>query len=190
MRVLTGANKSRKLVSRVSGITRPTSARVRKSIFDILGSRVDLERAVVLDLFAGTGSLGIEALSRGAGKVYFVDSSRAAVGSVRENLRRLEVASECFEVIQEESLGYLRRSGGMHFDLAFLDPPYSFDDWGGLLDLVDASMVVCESGKSLHIDRPRFQLILERKYGSTFVTLFSKADESSKALNEKGLTDR
>jgi 16S rRNA (guanine(966)-N(2))-methyltransferase RsmD len=109
-------------------VTRPTSARARESIFSRLQVRLDFEGARVLDIFAGSGSLGCEALSRGAGRVTFVDSSRAAVGSIEKNLRAMEMAErgrilalDVFRALQGLA------SEGAEFDLVFVDAPHRND---------------------------------------------------------------
>ena len=175
VRVLTGANKNRKLSSNVSGATRPTSSRVRKSIFDILWSRVGIEDKLVLDLFAGTGALGIEALSRGAREVYFVDQSRAAVKVIKENLSGLEIEPSRAKVRTATYKDFLKGYSGDRFDIAFLDPPYVFDDWNELLLEVPAAIMVCETGSRIELPAG-IEKLVERKYGTTLVTLISSSD--------------
>ncbi|MDA8080859.1 MAG: 16S rRNA (guanine(966)-N(2))-methyltransferase RsmD [Actinomycetota bacterium] len=178
MRVLTGANKSRKLLSGVPESTRPTSSRVRKSIFDILWSRFGIEGKSVLDLFAGTGAMGIEALSRGAREAYFVDHSRAATRVIIENLARLQVESSRFRVINSKYKSFLESYKGDRFDIAFLDPPYVFNEWDDLVLNVPAGIMVCETGKPLQVPQGVVKL-LERKYGTTVVTLLLGSDAGS-----------
>jgi 16S rRNA (guanine966-N2)-methyltransferase len=121
VRVVGGRLGGRRLVAPRGSHTRPTSDRVRESLFAILGS---VEDAVVLDLFAGSGALGIEALSRGGRHATFVDSSAAAVSAVRRNLN--ELGLEAAEVRRAQVGEFLRkaRASGRHYDLVFLDPPY------------------------------------------------------------------
>ena len=175
VRVLTGANKNRKLLSNVSGATRPTSSRVRKSIFDILWSRVGIEDKLVLDLFAGTGALGIEALSRGAREVYFVDQSRAAVKVIKENLAGLGIEPSRAKVRTSTYKDFLKGYSGDRFDIAFLDPPYVFNDWNELLLQVPAAIMVCETGSRIELPTG-IEKLVERKYGTTLVTLISNSD--------------
>lgn len=178
VRVLTGANKSRKLSSRVSGATRPTSARVRKSVFDILGSRFGIEGMTVLDLFAGTGALGIEALSRGARYAWFVDRSRESIRTIRENLMRLDVAQERYQVVTKDYGHFLGGYFEERFDIAFLDPPYAFSEWKELLAKVPATVMVCESASP--VETPGgLEKLLERKYGTTLVTLIIDSKSGS-----------
>lgn len=117
MRITGGKFKGRILLKGSEG-TRPLRDSLRKSIFDILG---ELRGADVLDLFAGTGSFGIEALSRGAGKVVFVDSSLLAIKTVKMNLNKLGVEGRILKCRAEEALGRLK---GEKFDLVFIDPPF------------------------------------------------------------------
>lgn len=175
MRVLTGANKNRRLSSKVSIATRPTSSRVRKSIFDILWSRVGIDDKSILDLFAGTGALGIEALSRGARQAHFVDHSANAIKVVRENLNALGIEQSRYKVLISDFENFLNEYGGPEFDIAFLDPPYSFDEWPLLLRKVPASVMVCETGHPIDLP-PECEKTVERRYGTTYVTLASRLD--------------
>lgn len=127
MRVIAGKFRSRQL-RQVGGLNiRPTSDRLRETLFDILtaGNPSALEGSVWLDLFAGTGAVGIEALSRGAGRVYFVESSKSAAHLIRQNLRLLAIHAG-FELLREESERALRRLEMklVQPDFIFLDPPY------------------------------------------------------------------
>jgi 16S rRNA (guanine966-N2)-methyltransferase len=122
MRVVAGRYGGRRLASPKGAGTRPTADRVREALFSLLG---DLEGVAALDLFAGSGALGIEALSRGASRVTFVDSSAAALRAVRGNLAVLS-ACEQATVVRADARAFLRnaRRGGPQYDLVFLDPPY------------------------------------------------------------------
>jgi len=123
MRIISGTSKGRKLVTPKSLSLRPTSDRVKESIFNIL--REEIEGRIVLDLFAGTGNLGIEALSRGAKKVIFVEKGRHALGLIQRNLGQigLEERSEVLPVDVNRAIGILKQRGKT-FDLIFMDPPY------------------------------------------------------------------
>ncbi len=122
MRIIAGVLKGRVLAP-VQGRTRPTAARVREAIFNILGAAV--AEARVLDLFAGTGALGIEALSRGAATAVFVEEQPAALKGLRRNLETLGLAA-CSQVLPLPVAAALRQlaARGEPFDLVFLDPPY------------------------------------------------------------------
>ena len=123
MRIISGTSKGRKLVTPRSPSLRPTSDRVKESIFNIL--RVEMEGKVVLDLFAGTGNLGIEALSRGAEKAIFVEKGRQAIRLIQRNLTQLglEERSEIVPKDANQAIGILKQRGES-FDLILMDPPY------------------------------------------------------------------
>lgn len=148
---------------------RPTTDRVREALFNALGSMGVVEAATVLDLFAGTGALGLEALSRGAAHVTFVDADRRAASLVRRNTAALGFEDRA-TVVVADALDHLRRSEPV--DLALCDPPYEFDRWEELFDLVRADVVVVESDRA--IDPPEgWRLARSKRYGSTFVTIVS-----------------
>jgi len=123
MRIISGLSKGRKLATPKGQVLRPTSDRVKESIFNILGERVNGK--IVLDLFAGTGNLGIEALSRGAKRALFVERGRQAVRLIKKNLSQFGMA-ERSEIIPKDvnrAIGILKERGE-YFDLIFMDPPY------------------------------------------------------------------
>jgi 16S rRNA (guanine966-N2)-methyltransferase len=171
MRVVAGTFGGRPLQAPRGTETRPTSDRVREALFSILAS---VEGARVLDLFAGSGALGIEALSRGALSATFVDSAAAAVAVVRENLDQLGVGAE---VIRMSALRALACTPieGREYDLVFLDPPYRMaSSLGPELSralpavLAPEARVVAESDRRtpLELDLP---LLRERRYGDTLI---------------------
>lgn len=123
MRIISGTSKGRKLVTPKRYSVRPTSDRVKESLFNILGSEV--EGKVVLDLFAGTGNLGIEALSRGAKRVIFVEKGRQALRLIQTNLNQFGLAdrSEILPKDVNRAIGILKQRGEC-FDLILMDPPY------------------------------------------------------------------
>lgn len=151
--------------------TRPTSDRVRESIFSSLGSLGAIEGSVVLDLFAGSGAMGIEALSRGAEHATFVDSDRAARAAVDANLEVCGFAGAS-RVVASPADRFLadRVRAGDRFDLAFLDPPYGFDGWDGLLAGLPADLVVVESGAELTAVGG-WDVLRAKRYGRTHVTI-------------------
>jgi 16S rRNA (guanine966-N2)-methyltransferase len=171
VRVIAGAYKGRRLCTPAGVSTRPTADRVREALFSILGP-LDGER--VLDLFAGSGALGIEALSRGAAEAVFVDSDRRAVAAVRRNLEAIgsDAAVAC-----RDALAFLRDASERPFDLVFLDPPYSSaSELAGPLSerlpavLTKDARIVSESDKRnpLELTLP---LIDERAYGDTRIAI-------------------
>jgi 16S rRNA (guanine966-N2)-methyltransferase len=168
MRIVTGTARGRRLVTPPGLEVRPTTDRVREAVFNALGSLDVLHDAVVLDLFAGSGALGIEALSRGASHVTFVDSSPQALRAVRENLETCTMASDA-TVVRGDALEFLARSG-THVDLALLDPPYGFDEWDALLAALDADVLVIESDRRIE-PGPGAEVLRQRRYGGTVVTI-------------------
>ncbi|HZO80617.1 MAG TPA: 16S rRNA (guanine(966)-N(2))-methyltransferase RsmD [Candidatus Binataceae bacterium] len=139
MRVIAGEAHGRRLRAPRGLETRPATARVRASIFSRLAARTELAGARVLDLFAGSGSLGLEALSRGARHAVFVDSSRAAAAAIRDNLRTLGLAERAEVIVAgvERALAHLRARGA-RFDLVFIDAPYRHDISEAVLALLAA----------------------------------------------------
>jgi len=131
MRVIAGKYRSRPLRSLRGMDIRPTSDRLRETLFNVLtaGNPVALEGSVWLDLFAGTGAVGIEALSRGAKQVYFVEASAAAAGVIRENLESLGITSG-FKLLQDKLPDAFWRMEREHVaaDVVFIDPPYRLQD--------------------------------------------------------------
>ena len=165
--MISGTRRGRQLRAPSGDATRPTSDRVREAIFDVLGSLTDIEGAAVADLFAGSGAMGIEALSRGAASVVFVDRSAVAVRAVRDNLASLELGSQA-RVVKQDVVRFLERP--QHFDLVLCDPPYVYEDWGELWARLDAGLVVLESGRSVDVP-PTWETVRNKRYGGTLVTV-------------------
>ena len=148
MRIIAGKYRGRKLKSPPSLQTRPTSDRLRETLFDILAPRI--KGARFLDLCAGSGAVGIEALSRGAAHVTFVDRSRKMYALIETNLKSLNVSDDEIEVVSREALESLRRRANQEavpFDIIFFDPPYSMD-YEAVLDYVSehATRMLVEGG--------------------------------------------
>lgn len=124
MRVISGKYRGKGLLSPEGNSTRPTTDKIKETVFNILFSKKSLEGAVVLDLFAGSGALGIEALSRGASFAVFVDADKYAYRLVKENIDRVGI-KEGFEVYCTDYMLALKKLSGKKFDFIFCDPPYS-----------------------------------------------------------------
>ncbi len=176
MRVITGSAGGRKLKSPKGEEVRPTTDHVKQALFNIL--QYDLEGRRVLDLFAGTGQLGIEALSRGAREAVFTDSSRKSVELVRENLSACGFRAQ---VIQTDALSYLGRGG--RFDIIFIDPPYDSGLYESVLsrindvdNLNEGGIIVCEAraGTELPEMTPPYRKLREKKYGNVKICIFTK----------------
>ena len=173
MRVIGGSARGRTIRAPRNSAVRPTSDRVREAIFDVLthleGSDEVVEAAVV-DLFAGSGALGLEALSRGAASVTFVEQDRSLTTTIEENLRATGLAAAGrTQVVRGEVLAYLA-STTRGFDLALADPPYAFADWSRLLARLEAALVVLESRHPVELGE-RFRLHRVYRYGTTLVTV-------------------
>ena len=168
MRVVAGKAKGRKLDSPKDRGVRPTSDRVREAIFNALYSIDAIEDARVLDLFAGSGALGIEALSRGSTHVVFVEKSSANAQLVERNIEKCGFLDQA-EVHVRDGVTWLASNSGP-WDLVLLDPPYEFDEWENLFQALDAQVVVVESDREInpgigwHVQR-------SRQYGATVVLL-------------------
>lgn len=179
MRVITGKAKGIHLKTPDGVLTRPTAERVKEAIFSAI--QFDVPGARVLDLFGGTGQLGIEALSRGAKEAVFVDERRDACALIRGNLRRTHLEG-LGTVIQADYLAFLNR-GGKPFHLIFLDPPYAEVFLENALKkiteidiLADSGIIITERplGKALPGDFPGLERSKDYKYGKTLVTFFRK----------------
>jgi len=193
MRIISGTSKGRKLVTLKSPSLRPTSDRVKESIFNIL--REEIEGGMVLDLFAGTGNLGIEALSRGAKKVIFVEKGRHALGLIQRNLAQfgLEEQSEILPTDANRAIGILKQRGKT-FDLIFMDPPYE-------KGLIEETLTKLSSHQIYHRDSilviehhrrellppiiNRWNLIRQRQMGDTVISFLTPLEDH--ASTEAGI---
>jgi 16S rRNA (guanine966-N2)-methyltransferase len=169
MRVVAGTARGRKLQAPATRDIRPTSDRVREAIFSSLESMDAVRNASVLDLFCGSGALGIEALSRGAESATFVDDDPDAIAAVRVNLA--STGLEGGEVVRAEAARWLEHSN--EFDLALVDPPYSFNDWDTVFSRLNSEVVVVESDRELDVPRP-WSIVRHKRYGGTVVLLAAK----------------
>jgi 16S rRNA (guanine966-N2)-methyltransferase len=175
MRVISGRAKGRRLKKVPGDTTRPIMDRVKESLFNILGSEV-LE-ARWLDLFAGTGQVGIEALSRGAAEVVFVDKVRPAIKTIQDNLRHTRLQAGA-EVVQADAFDYLARGGYVPFDLIYVAPPQYMRLWVDVMMVLDErpltylapqGQIVAQIDPKEYEDLPLKNLALykERTYGNT-----------------------
>lgn len=179
MRVITGSARGVALKTPDGMLTRPTSDRVKEAMFSII--QFELPGAKVLDLFGGTGQLGIEALSRGAARTVFVDAREDACRLIRENLRRTRF-EEQGTVVRSDYLDYLKRSRET-FDIILLDPPYAEVFLENALksitqiDILQTNgIIVAERplGKDLPWEFPGYTRSRDYKYGKTLLTLYRK----------------
>jgi 16S rRNA (guanine966-N2)-methyltransferase len=170
MRVISGSARGRKLISPEGSRTRPTSDRVREATFNALGSLGVVLEAAVLDLFAGSGAMGIEALSRGAARATFVDHDIAARRAIEANLATCGL-TEAAEVVASPAERFLAGTGHQRrWDLALLDPPYDYDGWPELLLELPAHTAVLEGPKA--VDPPfGWEVVRAKRYGRTHVVI-------------------
>ena len=169
MRVVAGELGGRKLVSPDGTSTRPTTDRVREAVFNALGSAGLLDGALVADLFAGTGAIGIEALSRGADHCTFVERDRSALSALEENIDTLDLGDRS-RVLRSDAM---QAAATLDVDIVFADPPYDFDAWDTLLSTVRADFVVAESGRVV-AEQPGWNTIRSKRYGRTWVTFLER----------------
>lgn len=179
MRVISGKARGVNLKTPTGMATRPTADRVKEAIFSII--QFDLPGASVLDLFGGTGQLGIEALSRGAKDAVFVDERDDACKLIKENLRRTKLEQQG-QVIRSDYNAFLK-STSRKFDIIFLDPPYAEVFLENSLNLI-TQIDILQSGGIIVTERPVEKALLwdfagynrskDYKYGNTFITLFRK----------------
>lgn len=179
MRVITGTARGIQLKTPEGNLTRPTTDRVKEAMFSII--HFDIPGASVLDLFGGTGQLGIEALSRGASTAVFVDGNEKACGLIRENLKRTKLENKG-RVVRSDYLDYLKRCRE-HYDIILLDPPYAEVFLENSLKCI-SEIDILETGGIIVTERPLgkelpwefegFQRSKDYKYGNTLLTIYRK----------------
>lgn len=182
MRVITGSAKGRKLLSVPGDSTRPITDRAKSALFSILGTWI--EGARVLDLFGGTGAVGIECLSRGARQAHFVDNNRHAVETIQANLKHCKLA-DVATVERNDSFHFLERYHGEPFDFVYIAPPQYEDLWRKALLMVDARprltapfatiVVQIHPVEYVEIELDRLQEYDRRKYGSVMLVFYADA---------------
>lgn len=182
MRIISGTARGRRLKTLEGMDVRPTTEKVKEAIFSSI--QFDLLQATVLDLFAGSGQLGLEALSRGAKHAYLIDHSSKAMAVIRENIDATGFTAKA-EVIQTEAAAFLKcLSSSVQFDLVFLDPPYRHDTIQEMLVLLEHHVaadgkIICEHEREL--DLPDTISVWQKKkshsYGSIAVTTYIYKEE-------------
>jgi 16S rRNA (guanine966-N2)-methyltransferase len=175
MRVVAGTAGGLRLVAPEGQATRPTSDRAREATFNALGSLGAIEGATVLDLFAGSGAMGIEALSRDAAHATFVDNDQRARAAIQANLDTTHLSDRA-TVLAADALSFLA-TVDREFDLAVLDPPYAFDRWSDVLEALPARLAVLESDRSID-PGAGWAVVRSRRYGTTVVTICRHRSET------------
>ncbi len=175
MRIIAGRLKRRSLKAPKGHLTRPTSDRTRESIFNLLEARLDLDGVDVLDLFAGTGALGLEAISRGAAAATFIEHNGRVLKVARQNADDLDVSDQCV-FLRADAVTYLERYSGPPFDVIFADPPYELEALPRLPGLAIPHVKPHGYFVLEHDTRIFFEdhanLDTHRPYGRTIVSLF------------------
>lgn len=186
LRVIGGVAKGRKLRSVPGDTTRPVTDRVKEALFNILGA--DIQRAKLLDLFAGTGAIGIEALSRGAALVQFNDLNRLPIEIIRANLKETQLG-EGAKITRFDALKFLEQKAEVRFDYVYIAPPQYLGLWKQALVAVDKNMellsddgwVIVQIHPIEYKDIPDLESLMvfdERKYGSTLLVFYCRKDSS------------
>ena len=175
VRVISGLHRGNRLAGLPGSEIRPTTDKTKEWIFNVLG---DIEGFKVLDLFAGTGSLGIEALSRGAERATFVEQSREALNLIRKNVEKLGEGDRAI-LRMRDSLKFLAESETERWDLIFADPPYSYDKTAeltsaALMAIDDGGYFVLETPAGGDIELPA-QPVREKKFGGSMIYLFGSS---------------
>jgi 16S rRNA (guanine966-N2)-methyltransferase len=179
MRIITGEYKSRVLEGVNGEEVRPATGRVRGAIFNMLQNRLGLENAHVLDLYAGSGGLAFEALSRGAAKAVFVELNPAAVDVINSNAEALGCIDRC-DIVHGDAVDYINHTRES-FDLIFADPPYKNEETVELPSLIMGNNLLSPEG-FLIIEHPQrlnfasselYQIASQKKFGNTVVTFFT-----------------
>lgn len=180
MRVIAGEKGGRRLLAPPGRATRPTSDRVREAAFSMLESQGAVAGAYIWDLFAGSGALGIEALSRGAAHATFVDQARPSVSATRANLEKLGYGTDRARVVCADVLKWVYGLEGVlpgpgedaGVGLVLADPPYAWQGWDALLSALapKAPVVMAETSEALELP-PGWHVLKSKRYGGTLITL-------------------
>jgi 16S rRNA (guanine966-N2)-methyltransferase len=178
--VIAGSARGVPLVAPAGTGTRPTTDRAKGAIANALWSMEAIEGARIVDLFAGTGSMSIELLSRGAAHATCIERDRAALAALRSNLVRTRLDAVTDVIVTDAESFLARPSFTAPYDLAIADPPYAYDRWDSLLDGIvrtGARLVVAETGHDV-TPTASWEIVRRRRYGSTVVTFFGRTDRS------------
>lgn len=177
MRVISGKLKGRSIKGYDIDGTRPTMDRVKESLFAMIQDY--LNNSVVLDLFAGSGNLGIEAISNGANKVYFNDKNKKCIDIIKENLESFNILDNCNlnNLDYREALSFYQKNN-IKFDIIFLDPPYKEHIISDIISLItnydllnNNGLIICEIDSDIIINN-RFTIFKERKYGDKKIIIY------------------
>ncbi len=175
MRVISGKYKGKKLIGFDIKGTRPTMDRIKESLFGMIQNNI--KNSTVLDLFAGSGSLGIESLSNGASECYFVDSNIALINIIKQNIENIKEKINIYKSDYKKALENFKNNN-IKFDLIFLDPPYEMNLINDSLDKIykykllnDNGIIVCEF-ENEKVENDNYELIKQKKYGSKNIYIY------------------
>ena len=179
MRVISGKQKGKNLIGFDIDGTRPTMDRVKESLFASIQDYID--DSIVLDLFAGSGNLGIEAISNGASRVYFVDNNRECIKVINDNINTFKINNQSVVLNKDykDALNYFKNN--IKFDIIFIDPPYKYNIRNELLDIIlnnnllnDNGIIVFEYSNDEEIITSNFKLLKNKKYGDKYISIYRK----------------
>lgn len=181
MRVISGSLKGRNIKGFNIEGTRPTMDRVKASVFASIQNYI--KDSIVLDLFAGSGNLGIEAISNGAYKCYFVDNNRKCINCINDNLKsfNIEKFGEVYNVDYNKALKLFNKSN-IRFDIIFIDPPYDYSNINNIVDIIDNYNILNKDGllvlefkyDNIVIDEDKYLLHKSKKYGDKYVYIYKR----------------
>lgn len=182
MRIIAGCYKNRRIFSHKGRWLRPTSDQTRETIFSLLGDRIEDNK--ILDLFAGTGALGVEAMSRGATEVTFVDKSAQSISIIKKNLEQLKIEAILFK---SDALAFIRRAGkeNRRYNLIFCDPPYDYALTKEIVKEIEQNRLLIEKGvfvletssRSTTILGKGLQIFKQKRMGDTTITIYEQGNE-------------
>lgn len=196
MRIITGSARGVRLDTLEGEATRPTTERAKEAVFSSLRVRMDMNGIRVLDLFAGCGQLGLEALSAGAAHAVLVDQSREAIRIIERNAAKTHLSDRC-TILCSDVAAYLRsRRGKDSFDCIFLDPPYAMRAVASTVEdilrarlLSPGGLIICESGEPDPLGfatetalSKHFTLVKEAKYGKAYITVVTHAASATEEM--------
>lgn len=187
MRIISGTARGRKLIPPPTYDTRPTLDRVKEAMFNILSTKPS--GSIVLDVFAGTGSLGLEAVSRGAKECHLIDLNKDSFKALEENVKNLSFGEKCF-LYNEDCYNVLKKIGskGKKFDLIFIDAPYSKEMIPPAMDLIQSYNLLSKDGiivtkidtkEEVYLGNETIHISDKRKYGNTTVIFYKLKGEEN-----------
>lgn len=168
MRVIAGSARSLKLITPTGDNTRPTQDRIKETLFNILSP--DIPECVFLDMFAGSGGIGIEALSRGASKAFFIDNNKEALNCIETNLKTTHLADRAV-VLKGNAISCLGSISAQHIDIVFMDPPYQagleaacFETMSKMSNIDEDTLIILEADIKKNFEFPGFDVVRVKEY--------------------------